>query len=299
MKRVLISGATGYIGSNLTRKLIALGYEVHIITRINSKTDKIKGLEKDINIHIFNGDSSSLIDIMSYVNPDVVIHLASLFIGEHTNEQLDGLINSNIYFPTQLIEASVKAGVKYFINTGTQWQNYEGLDYNPVNLYSATKEAFEVISKFYIESSDMRMITLKLADTYGPDDDRPKIMNLLLKVYKTQETLNMSKGEQEIGLVYINDVIKAFLKALNVVEKMKPHEHKKFIVLPKKIYSLKDMVCIFENTIGQKLNINWGKREYRQREMMKVYTGEENILDREETISLEEGIRMILLNDRK
>ncbi|RDY24514.1 NAD(P)-dependent oxidoreductase [Romboutsia maritimum] len=290
MKRILISGATGYVGSNLARKLNSLGYEVHIIIRKASNLDKIKDIEENIKKHIFSGSTDDLCEIVLNINPDIVIHLASMFIGEHKIQQVKQLVDSNVLFSTQLMEASVNAGVKYFVNTGTQWQHYQDKEYSPVNLYAATKEAFESIAKYYVESFDMRMITLKLSDTYGPMDTRLKIINKLFEIAQSEEVLDMSKGEQEIGLLYIDDVINAFLIAIEKIQKMNPHECKEFLVLPDKIYSLKEVVNVFEDIINKKLKINWGKREYRKREMMKIYTKEENILKESEIISLYEGI---------
>lgn len=293
-KKVLLTGATGYIGSFLAKKLYMLNYDVHILVRENSKLDSISEIEKNISLHVFNGDTIELNNILKNIEPDIVINLASLYLGNHTSSQLIDLINSNVLFPTQLIEASINAKVSYFINTGTHWQNYNDCNYNPVNLYAATKEAFESISKYYIEVSNMRMITLKLIDTYGPYDFRPKVINLLKKIAISGENLEMSGGEQELGLVYIDDVIKAYLIAIETIKKLKPKEYKQFLVLPKKIYKLKEVIEIFQSVIGKKLNIELGKLPYKDREMMKVYTNGENILKNASTMDLYEGINLMM-----
>ncbi|HDK5742401.1 TPA: NAD-dependent epimerase/dehydratase family protein, partial [Clostridioides difficile] len=270
IRKVVLTGGSGYIGSNLARKLYTLGYDIYVIVRQDSRLDLICDIEKNINIYYFDGKILSLNNFMNEIKPDLVIHLASLFINEHTTLQIDELINSNILFSTQLIETSLRANVKYFINTGTHWQNYNGENYNPVNLYAATKEAFQNICKYYSEVTDMSIITIKLIDTYGPYDPRPKIMNLLKDIYFNKKTLNMSSGEQELGLLYIEDVIKAYLIAIEKIQKMNPKECRTFFALPKKIYSLREVVDIFQCAVGEKLDINWGKRPYRKREIMKI-----------------------------
>ncbi|MGX9758150.1 NAD-dependent epimerase/dehydratase family protein [Clostridioides difficile] len=294
LKRILITGGTGYIGSSLAEMLCKLGYEVHIIVRKESNLILLSDIKDTVKIHIFEGQTLELIDTIRKINPNLIIHLASLFIGSHTSAQLQEIIESNILFSTQVLEAASKSNTKYFINTGTHWQNYNDECYNPVNLYAATKEAFEIISKYYLQTSNMSMITLKLIDTYGPFDPRSKIINLLKKIHSTGEVLHMSSGEQELGLLYIDDVIKAYLVAIEKVQEMKPKEMESFLALPKEIHSLRSVVDIFQNVIGENLNIKWGKKPYRDREMMKVYTKEKNILEGHDTLTLFEGIKLMV-----
>lgn len=294
VKKILLTGATGYIGSNLSKELYLSGYEVHIIIRGKSKLNLINEFKHNINIHVFDGRTVDLCHIISNINPDIAIHLASLFVGQHKLSQIENLIDSNILFATQVLESCLNTHVKYFINTGSQWQNYNGEDYNPVNLYAATKEAFENIANYYIDVSNMRMITLKLIDTYGPFDPRPKIINLLKEAYISGEKLEMSAGEQELGLLYIDDVVKAYLIAIEKIQRIEKNNHETFLVLPKEIYTLKGVVNIFQSVIGKNLNIEWGKKAYKDREMMKVYTKGKNILEGQETVSLYDGIKSIM-----
>ena len=294
MQKVLLTGATGYIGSNIARTLLDEGYEVHIIMRPYSKTDLLSDIKEKIRIHVFGGSTKELIDIFTEITPYLVIHLAALYVAEHTAADIESMLNSNLYFGTQVLEASANSGVKYFINTGTYWQNYNGEEYNPVNLYAAMKQAFESILKYYIEISEMRSVTLKLIDTYGLSDPRPKIMTLLKRASENGDKLEMSPGEQEVGLVYIDDVVRAFLLAIQAVQRLGPHMRDSYIIAPDKYYVLKDVVKIFEEVSGKKLNIVWGKRPYRKREILKINVDEPNILAGLRLISLDEGIRMIL-----
>ncbi len=294
IKTVIITGATGYIGSNIARRLHEEGYEVHIIVRTKSSLDLITDIEKDIFIHQYVEDAEKLLEMFRKIRADVVIHLAGMFVSEHKKEQVEGLLQANVIFSTQILQATVESGMKYFINTGTNWQNYCGEQYNPVNLYAATKEAFKDILLYYTKTSQLRTITLKLLDTYGPFDPRKKIMSLFSKIAVTGEQLDMSKGEQELGLVYIEDVIKAYMIALDKITTMKEHDNKTYLVSPKEIYTLKQIATIFEDVSGKTLHIHWGKRAYREREVMKIIMCFPNILEEVNTLSLNEGIKKML-----
>jgi nucleoside-diphosphate-sugar epimerase len=291
---ILITGATGYIGSNLTRHLLSAGYDVHILVRPTSDIGRNLGFDNRIKVHSYSGETEELINIMQNARPHAVFHLAAMFVSEHKTGDIVPLVQSNILLGTQLLEAAGRSGVRYFINTGTHWQNYSGYDYNPVNLYAATKQAFEAVARFYTQTFEMRMLTVKLIDTYGPFDPRPKVMSLFKRIAKSGETLDMSPGEQQLGLVYIDDVVKGFMLAMDYVEKMSLHDQRTCFLVPKEIHTLKDVAQIFQQVSGHALNINWGKRPYRQREIMKVSTSEINILEGHTTTNLKDGIRYML-----
>lgn len=295
MSHCLLTGGSGYIGLALAKRLVKEGHTVSLVVRKNFNKD-IFGVFKDkININKHDGTTESLCNILNIQKPDTVFHLAAYFAAQHKLDDIIPMIQSNILFGTQLLEASVKSGVQYFINTGTHWQHYNNELYNPVCLYAAAKKSFEIIAKYYIETYKIRMLTIKLIDTYGPFDQRPKVMSLLKRIALSGKELDMSPGEQEMGFLYIDDVVLAFLYGLELIKTMKEGECKSVIAAPKKFYTLKEVVHIFERAINKKLNINWGKRPYRQREMMKIWTGDKNILEDVETIDLYEGTKKMLV----
>lgn len=205
--KILISGATGYIGKELIRSL-QKNYDIIALVRHSSNSIELENMNcKIVKFH----DYEDIINIFKNNNFVGVIHIASNVLVEHKSSDIGQLINSNITFGTYLLEASKQTDVKWFINTGTFWQNYQNEDYNPVNLYAATKEAFEKISKYYTETSSLIFTTIKLNDTFGPNDTRPKIFNLWNDISKSGDVLDMSKGEQIIDISYIKDVINSYV----------------------------------------------------------------------------------------
>lgn len=295
---ILITGAAGYIGSNMINVLLKEGYNVHAIVRPSSNLSKIAGFGKGLSIHTCKGETGELVKLVGNIKPYAVFHFASVFISEHNPDDIRSIIENNILFGAQMLEAAVKSNVLYFINTGTHWQNYNGEAYNPVNLYAASKQAFECLARYYLEISEMRMLTVRLVDTYGPFDTRPKVMQLFKRIAKSGETLEMSPGGQKLGLVYIDDVMKAFLLAFELIREMKPHEQVACQLAPKRFYELREVARIFEEVSGLPLNILWGKRAYRQREIMENTTYGFNIADRLEMTGLPEGILMMLEKER-
>ncbi|MBI4855617.1 MAG: NAD(P)-dependent oxidoreductase [Acetobacterium woodii] len=292
MKKILVTGGTGFVGSNLVSRLVHQGYETHVVVRKNSSIDELKSLDRNLFIHVYTHSLQSMTEIFKNASPDIVVHLASLFISEHNADDIDELFQSNLLFGTHLLEAMKQMDVNYLINTGTNWQNYCGSDYNPVNLYAATKEAFEDIAKFYTQSTSMRMLTLRLYDTYGPNDKRPKILSLFKKIARTEENLDMSPGDQLLGFVYIDDVVDAFLGAIELIKLKEEHYQEVFFLNPDKYYSLKEVVGIYEEVKAIRLNINWGLRQYRSREVMKPFEGN-RLPGWNPRINLREGLNLV------
>lgn len=160
MEKMVLTGATGYIGSNLTKKLIEDKKEVYVITRSTSKFDMLSEVLDKVNVFIYDGNVFKLIEHFKQIKPDAVCHLASLFISEHSSGDINDLIDSNIKFSTEILESMSKAKVDKLINVGTACQHYNDESYNLVCLYVAIKEAFEKIIDYLIHM-DLRIIGIK------------------------------------------------------------------------------------------------------------------------------------------
>jgi len=292
-KKAFVTGATGFVGSHLVRALLKADWNVSVVARPSSNLDVLAAVRDDITVYEYSGEIQSLTDAISICKPDVVIHVASLFLSEHQPEQVHALIESNILFGNHLLEAMVASDVKCFINTSTSWEHYENKDYSPVNLYAATKRAFQDIMQFYVEAKGIQAITLKLFDTYGADDPRPKLMNLLKRIAETGEMLSMSPGEQEIDLVHIDDVVQAYLIAAQRFLDGKVTGHEIYGVGSGNPTTLKQLVAILEKETGRKINIEWGGRSYRDREVMGVWNCYDSIEDWIPKINLIEVLKGI------
>ena len=185
-----------------------------------------------------------------------------------------------------------ESGIKKIVNTGTSWQHYKNQKYNPVCLYAATKQAFEALIEFYIQSENFKVITLKLFDTYGENDKRPKLINLLNKFADEQTELIMSKGEQILNLVHVNDVCNAYHLCIKILNNDKFIGMKSYCLSGDKTYKLKEVIQIFESVTGKKINVSWGGRSYRKREVMKLWNKGVKLPNWEPKITLEQGLKL-------
>lgn len=269
-QRILVTGATGFIGENFCRTAKSSGdFEIAVLVR---DADKLK---KDLPVSRIFELNSSFDDLNSFVEdfrPDAIFHLASLFIANHRSEDIIPLIQSNIEFGSLLLETAANARVKYFINIGSSWQTAvpDSPDYSPMDLYAATKQAFEDVLLFYCRQTGMKSVTLRLFDTYGNGDPRRKLLQLLAESMKTGEPLAMSPGEQQIDLVHVSDVCRAMVTAFRKLKAGQLESGSVYAVRGDRPVSLRRFVELAETAAGKKMNIEWGGRPYRKNEIMKT-----------------------------
>lgn len=269
--KLLLTGATGFIGKNLAMRLIKEGHQITALTRKSTNPEMLpKGIEQ----YTFKTSTKDLALYMRKEKFDGVIHLASLFIAEHSNDTLKDLIDSNVFLGTAVLDATAQNSTPWFLNTGTFWQHHNNKSYSPVNLYAATKQAFEDISKFYSETSETTIVTIKLCDTFGPHDTRKKIFNLWLQAAQSNTPIEMSAGEQLINICYIDDVVDGYIAMIKQLQQKNRSRlnGKSYAISSPTVVSLKKLATIFQKASGLPLTILWGKRPYRKREVMIPWT---------------------------
>lgn len=293
----LVTGATGFVGSHLARRLVREGWQVHILSRAGSRLPDA-GEFAQVTNHIHDGSTEGMVRCVALAKPDVVFHLASLFLPQHATKDVEPLIVSNVLFGNQLLEAMRINEISRIINTGTSWQHYNNEDYNPVCLYAATKQAFEALLEYYAQACGVKAITLKLFDTYGPDDPRPKLFHLLSKAAKLGESLDMSAGEQLIDIVHIDDVVEAYLIAAQRLLGGKVSQHECYAVSSGQPLPLKELVQLYAEVTKQTVNVNWGARPYRYREVMVPWHRGNSLMGWSPKIKLSEGMRQLWTSNK-
>jgi len=290
--KIFISGATGFVGQHLIPQLIYNGHTVSILLRQNSN----RAVAAKYNVESFcdNEDTGELVKYFHDNHFDGIIHLAAYYVPEHKPDDISELIKANVLLGTRLMDAASRNNVTWFLNTGTFWQHYNNADYSPVNLYAATKQALDTIARYYQEVYGLCFCTLKLNDTYGPNDTRPKLINFWKANSNTGKCMEMSPGDQLIDIVHVDDVVSAFLKILNLLATSSDeYNGKSYVVSSGKSLTLKQLAKIFEQSRQATLNIKWGAKPYRRREVMSPYSRGIVVPGWSPQITLEDGLRNI------
>lgn len=248
METILITGASGFIGSNLTDTL-SKKYKLVLLLRHkkNSKKNNFN-LNKNISLKYFK-NNKELKNILKKIKASALIHCATHYVKKHQPEDLVKIIGSNIEFGTILLDNLNIMGVRKFINFSTIWENYNGIKDNPYNLYAASKQAFEKIMKYYqIDNPKIKFYDLMISDTYGKNDKRKKIINVLKKnINIGKETTIVSKNLY-INLLDIRDIVSGVFHLLQ--KKIKPG---KYILINNKNFRMIEII----KKIQKKIKIRW------------------------------------------
>lgn len=297
--KILMTGITGFIGHHLGERLVNDGHEVYAIVRPTSKIDELsENLRRNVKFYVYDKDNTVL-DIITDLcvedrRSDVVYHLASSVMTNHEFEDIERLIQSNITFGTELLDAMTAHQIKNFVNVDTFAQHYEDADYSPTNLYAATKQCFKDIMQYYVEAESLKQISLCIFNSYGSDDKGGRIFALLKRIADSGETLKMSPGGQLIDTVFIDDIIEGFIIAGKMLAECKYDYCGTYALSSTKPIPLREVVKIFEDVAGKKLSIEWGGRPYRAREVMVPWYSYKLLPGWRPKVSLQEGIKKFL-----
>ena len=299
-RTLLIAGATGFVGGNLVRRLAGAGPDVNCLVRSGSSTETIRQLAAIPNVRIHTlGDEDGIPEMVMSIRPQLLIHLAAVFVAEHRYSDIGRMIDSNVKFATRLIDAAVSAGTRGLINTGTVWEYYRGAgEYDPVCLYAATKHAFQAVLEYYVRVHDLRVVTLLLADTYGPEDRRNKLVNYIMDSLITGSVMQMSPGDQFLDLVYIDDVVDAYLLALDRLSMtsrgLMPGCNDIYPVISESPCTPRDLVRILAEMLGREPVVEWGARPYRRRELMQAWRSAGRLPGWKPQYSLQAGLKKLI-----
>ncbi len=291
---VLMSGSSGFIGTALCKRLLELG-----CTEVNGIYRASKGLQEfgksyvGVRWHRYDGTLDSVKAIFSKCMPTLVVHLAAKTVVQHRAEDLDELFDAGLRLPSFLAEYSSQLNGCCFINTGSFWTHYMTPAYRPVNLYAATKQAFEDVLEYYLDATPLTGTTLVLPDTYGAGDTRAKLIPYLLKQLNSEEPILLSPGEQKIDLLHKDDVANAYVVAAERLLSRQAMK-RKYRLSGGSLLSIRDLVNEIEELSGSVLNANWGALGYRGRELMHPCGTEELLPGWRAAITLQEGLRAMM-----
>lgn len=289
MKRVFITGITGYIGSNLARALLP-ECEVYGLVREPLNTTYVADIADKLHLLPYDGTYASVENALRKSAPGVVYHLATYYTGAHNADATPKLLAANIDLGAYLFEAMCQTDCRALVYATTVMEHYQGENYRPLNLYAATKRALGDLLAYYTDAGFLNAVTLVLTDTYGPGDHRPKILNLIRKAAENGEHIALSSGTQDYDVVYIDDVVRAFRMAGKRAEAMSCGGEK-YQICAEQPLTLRETVEKMLVLNGMTLDAGWGERapaEREQRQAIRLYP---TLPGWQQEVLLEDGLR--------
>ncbi|MDR1348559.1 MAG: NAD(P)-dependent oxidoreductase [Prevotellaceae bacterium] len=293
--KILITGATGFIGKHLIPQIAGMYKNAKILT-VNRSVEKAKKLFPELKCeHILLNDYENI----TKFNPDIVIHLATLSTSRNDTEIIKPMLAANIEFGVRLLTTLVKCNnLKLFVNVGSFAEYRTGTDeINDAYLYAATKSAFRNFVDYYSNMSHFKYITAIPYSVYGGNDTTKKIMDYIRESLVAKTPVKMTKGEQVLDFIHISDVVDFFIKVIenmqSITENLPNGEN--FYVGTGKGTKIRDLAKLIEKAENKKCNIEWGGLPYRQMDVMHAIAPVEknsSIINWKSKIMIEKGVKL-------
>lgn len=220
MARVIITGGTGFVGSNLTRRLLQDGHEVHLLVRQGYTSWRISAIRSDVQLHILDlHEKDDLSSTVQRIRPDWIFHLAA-YGGNASEKDCCQMVEANIIGTINLVDACLKTGFEAFVNTGSSSEygfkdsapsETEWLE--PNSHYAVTKASASLFCRYTAQSQNVLMPTLRLYSVYGPYESPNRLLPKLIMLGLKRELPPLVSPETVHDFIYIDDVIEAYLLA--------------------------------------------------------------------------------------
>ena len=287
MKTVLLTGATGFLGSHLLEALLNVGYKVAILKRSTSDTWRINHL-LDV-VKAYDIDTQQVEQAFTDQRIDVIIHTACCY--GRNGESICEIVESNLIFGLKLLDACIKYSVGTFCNTDT-------LLNRSLNDYALSKKQ---LTEWLKQKSDqVQVINLKLEHMYGPKDDATKFVSWLLsQLRQGAAEIKLTSGEQLRDFIYIDDVVSAYMTVLAKVDELDRYnefEVGKGTSIPVKSF-IQTLKKSYEDKFGVSVTfLHFGAVSYREGEVMDFRVDNAGLMNLgwNPAYSLEKGLKLII-----
>ena len=260
MQRILITGGTGFIGSNLIRKIVSANNEIYSISRNNKNYWRIADIQDKINmVKADLTNYNNLKKIIKKINPDIVFHLASHGVSNYEME-FSKIVNTNTMGSYNLFSILTEHKPKKIINVGSVFEygqlNHKGgfseKDcFNPFTLYGMSKNFQTNLASYFFNSKDLPVITLRLFTPFGMYEGKNRLVSgMMISMIKNQKMV-ISSAKSTRDFIFIDDVIDAFVKT----SKKKNIEGESFNIGLGKSHSVQEMVNFTNKLSESKMKI--------------------------------------------
>jgi CDP-paratose synthetase len=212
---VLISGATGFLGSTLVQAALDRGHEVTALKRTTSDSWRIEEQLSRAGLTVVDVDTTSIESIFDARHIDAIVHTATNYArGPRTVSTSSDLIAANLTFPMALLSSAISHGTELFINTDSYF-NKPGKTYDALQGYSLTKKYF--LDWLQHHADAIHVVNMRLEHIFGPRDNPDKFIPTLIDRIAVQrvESFAMTSGEQARDFIFVTDVAEAFMMVLD------------------------------------------------------------------------------------
>jgi len=220
VKKVVLTGGTGFVGANLARRLLHDGHDVHLLVQRGYTRWRLDEIRRDIHVHeVALADESALTRVLRRVRPDWIFHLAAH--GAYSwQTDVDRIVQTNLLGTIALVQAALRTGFEAFVNTGSS-SEYGFKDHAPAedewadpnSHYAVTKASATMFCRYTAVSRRVLMPTLRLYSVYGPYEDPMRLMPTVALRGLDGTFPPLTRPDTARDYVHVDDVCEAYVLA--------------------------------------------------------------------------------------
>ena len=286
-ERVLVTGATGFIGSHLCRRLCEAGAEVHAISR-----GPISQIQSDLRWWCGDlADADKVKYLLSEIKPDVIFHLAGYPIGAREVHHVIPSLRSNLISTVNLLTASSERGCRKILLAGSLEEPAEG-DHlvTPSSPYAVAKWASSAYARMFFTLYKLPVVLLRIFMVYGPEQqDVKKIIPYVILSLLRGESPKLTSGLRLVDWVYVDDVVDGLLAAAAASEV----EGKTVDLGSGQLVSIRRVVESLVNMVNPNINPSFGAVADRPLEQVRAADAARSasLIGWRASTTLEQGLR--------
>jgi nucleoside-diphosphate-sugar epimerase len=260
--KILLTGATGFLGSHIAEELIENGHDLILTKRQSSNLWRCESFVNKV--YWVNTDSKSWIKETLKFCPEIIINSAWNGVSAGNREEW-GTQVENINFQQQLLELASNVKLKRFIGIGSQAEYgefHERIDEtflpNPSTAYGATKLAASIILSTFCNTHQIGWYWFRLFSCFGERESENWLIPATIKNILTKDSMDLTPGEQEYSYMYIKDVARFILTAVESTAQSGIYH-----IAADKCRTLKEILNFIKDYLNPQFKLNFGALPYR------------------------------------
>lgn len=258
---VLVTGAAGFVGANVVRRLLATGAAVHAVVHEARPAWRLAGLPPALAVHTADlRNAREVAAVFEAVSPRVVIHLATHGAYEW-QAAADAILETNVLGSLNVLEAAVRTGARLLVTTGSS-SEYGYRDapmreedrLEPNSVYAVGKAAQTHLTALYSRLNGLPAVVFRLFSVFGPWEEPGRLLPTLIRKVRAGEPLDMVDPDVARDFVYVDDVVDAIVD----LRRLSPFHGDVFNLGSGTQVTMREIVAAAQEILGREAVVRWG-----------------------------------------
>ena len=271
--KILITGVSGFIGSNISRHLINKNHEVYGLMRNSEINWRLKDIQDQMVFKTANVLSyDDLHTIVKEIRPDGIIHCAQYGAYPQENNTRE-IYDVNLGGLFNILEVSSEFNINWLINSGTSFEYSgsgdkieENAQSNPRSYYGIYKSACTNLLTMYSKMQETKFLTLRIFQAFGPYESKGRLAPYVIYNLINNRNIQLNNPYLERDFTYIRDISDAFEKSIQTIDSIEKHEI--FNIGSGTSTSIQDFVSAGKNIINSSSKIVFGSFAQKPEDMI-------------------------------